>query len=296
MSSLPRGIFPPLVTPFRGEVFDGEAYAANIESLNGTRLAGYVVLGSNGESVYLDEDEAVCVIETAAAARAPEKALIVGTGRESTRATIEATGRAAAAGADAALVVPPSYYRGAMTPAVLEAHYLAVAEAAEIPILLYHVPKFSPIVFQAEMVRRLSSHPGIIGMKDTSQDLVFLTSCLADCPQDFLVYVGTANILLAGLTLGAAGGVLALANIAPNECVELSDLFAKGDTTAARALQQKLLPVNQALTAGYGIPGLKYAHDLLGLVGGDTRRPLLPLCEEDKAALKEILRKGLGRP
>ena len=110
MSSLPHGIFPPLVTPFRDEVFDGEAYTANIESLNGTRLAGYVVLGSNGESVYLAADEAVRVIEAAAAARAPEKALIVGTGRESTRATIEATSRAAAAGADAALVVPPSYY------------------------------------------------------------------------------------------------------------------------------------------------------------------------------------------
>ena len=183
-----------------------------------------------------------------------------------------------------------------MTPTVLETHYRAVADAAEIPVLLYHVPKFSPIVFQADMVRRLSGHPGIIGMKDTSQDMVFLTRCLADCPDDFTIYVGTANILLAGLALGAAGGVLALANIAPEECVTLCDLFEAGRVAEARALQQKLLPVNQAITVHYGISGLKHAHDLLGMSGGETRRPLLPLASEDREALKHILKEGLGRP
>ena len=296
MSVLPSGIFPPLVTPFRDEEFDRDAYRANIEILNDTRLAGYVVLGSNGESVYLSDKEAVEVIETAVSSRAEDKAIIVGTGRESTRATIESTHRAAAAGADAALVVPPSYYKEAMTPTVLETHYRAVADAAEIPVLLYHVPKFSPIVFQADMVRRLSGHPGIIGMKDTSQDMIFLTRCLSDCPDDFTIYVGTANILLAGLTLGAAGGVLALANIAPEECVTLCDLFEAGRVAEARALQQKLLPVNQAITVHYGISGLKHAHDLLGMSGGETRRPLLPLASEDREALEDILKAGLGRP
>lgn len=296
MSILPGGIYPPLVTPFKNEMFDSGAYRSNIEQLNETRLAGYVVLGSNGESVYLDDRESIDVIETAAAARAPGKALVVGTGRESTRATIEFTNRAAAAGAEAALVVPPSYYRGSMTAAVLDAHYRAVADATDIPILLYHVPKFAPIVFEAEMVLSLSEHPRIVGMKDTSQDMVFLTRCLADCPDDFLIYIGTANILLAGLALGAAGGVLALANIAAEECISLCDLFQQGNIAAARALQQKLLPVNQAITAEYGISGLKYAHDLLGMAGGGARRPLQPLAEEDREALQSILKFGLGRP
>lgn len=296
MSGLPPGIYPPLVTPFKDDAFDPAAYLSNIEQLNPVALAGYVVLGSNGESVYLDDDESVAVIEAAVEARAPGKKLIVGTGRESTRATIDATRRAAAAGADAALVVPPSYYRGAMTPEVLEAHYLAVADGATIPVLLYHVPKFSPIVFDPEMVIRLSEHPGIIGMKDTSEDLVFLTRCLGGCPEDFMIYVGTANLLLAGLTLGASGGVLALANIAPQECIDLCELFRKGSLPEANTLQQRLLPVNQAITARYGIAGLKYAHDLLGMSGGETRKPLLSLPEESKDELETILKDGLGRP
>ena len=194
MSTLPGGIYPPLITPFQDEEFDPAAFSANIHALNETRLAGYVVLGSNGESVYLNEDEATTVIETAAEARAPGKTIIVGTGRESTRSTIEATNRAAAAGADAALVVPPSYYRGAMTPDVLESHYLEVADSVEIPILLYHVPKFSPTVFQPRMVSTLSAHPLVVGMKDTSQDMVFLPRCLSECPEEFSIYVGTANV------------------------------------------------------------------------------------------------------
>lgn len=296
MSSLPRGIYPPLVTPFEDEVFNPEAFTSNIGKLNQTRLAGYVVLGSNGESAYLQNHEAIEVIETAAQARGTDKALVVGTGRESTRATIEFTNQAAQAGADAALVVPPSYYRGAMTPPVLEAHYRAVADSSDIPILLYHVPKFSPVTFSPEMVASLSSHPRIIGMKDTSQDMVFLTRCLSDCPEDFMIYVGTANILLAGLTLGAAGGVLALANIAAEECVDLCDLFQEGAVSDARSLQQKLLPVNQAVTVTYGIAGLKFAHDILGMKGGGVRRPLQALAEEDHEALRSILQSGLGRP
>ncbi len=296
MSTLPRGIYPPLVTPFEDEAFKPEAFTSNILKLNKTRLAGYVVLGSNGESAYLNNQEALEVIETAAQARSADKALVVGTGRESTRATIEFTNQAARAGAEAALVVPPSYYRGAMTPAVLEAHYRAVADSCEIPILLYHVPKFSPVTFSPEMVADLSSHPRIIGMKDTSQDMVFLTRCLSDCPGDFSIYVGTANILLAGLTLGAAGGVLALANIAPDECTELCELFEQGAVPDARALQQKLLPVNQAVTVTYGIAGLKYAHDLLGMNGGGVRRPLQDLAQDHHEDLKAILQSGLGRP
>jgi len=292
MTDIASGILPPLVTTFRKEGFDAKAYAANIDYLNSTGLVGYVVLGSNGEGVYLSEDEAIEVVETAVASRTKDKAIVVGTGRESTRATIDFTRRAAAAGAEAALVVPPAYYRSAMTESALEFHYRSVADASEIPILLYHVPKFCPVRFEPGLVLRLAGHPNIVGMKDTSADVVFLTTCLKDRPEGFKIYVGTANLLLAGMVLGADGGVLALANIAPQECVLLCDMVQRGEIEAARNLQYRLLPVNQAVTARFGIVGLKLALDRIGLHGGDARRPREPLSRKEEEELQRILEDG----
>jgi len=280
------------VTPFREDRFDADAFRANIDALNATRLAGYVVLGSNGESAYVSDDEAIEIVEVAADARADGKFLVVGTGRESTRATIDLTRRAAAAGAEAALVVPPSYYRASMTEPALDAHYRSIADAVDIPILLYHVPKFAPVRFTPELVAGLASHPNIRGMKDTSADLAFLTRCLAERPDGFRVWVGTANILLPGLALGADGGVLALANIAPDECVALCDHVAAGELDIARQLQYRLLPINQAVTTRFGVPGLKHALDLIGLRGGEPRRPLTSLSAAQRSELREVLVRG----
>ena len=292
MKELPSGILPPLVTTFRKDCFDAKAYAANIQYFNTTSLAGYVVLGSNGESVYLSDIEAIEVVETAAAAREEDKTIIVGTGRESTKATIDFTKRSARAGADAALVVPPSYYRSAMTESALEFHFRSVADASDIPILLYHVPKFCPVSFEPKLVHSLSSHPNIVGMKDTSADMVFLTTCLKERSDGFKIYVGTANILLAGLVLGADGGVLALANIAPQECVSLYGMVERGELEAARKVQYRLLPVNQAVTSRFGIAGLKLAIDSIGLQGGEARRPIEPLSRNEEEELQAILRAG----
>ena len=197
MKPLPRGIFPPVVTPFKKELFDREGFLSNLGRLNEVELTGYVVLGSNGESVYLDEDEAAAVLEAAVEGAAENKFLIAGTGRESTRQTVEFTRRAAKLGAGAALVVPPAYYRGAMTDSALEFHYRSVADAAEIPVLLYHVPKFSPVVFSPRLVSSLTTHPNILGIKDTSGDLTLLQIILKERPERFRVYAGTANLLLA---------------------------------------------------------------------------------------------------
>jgi len=296
MTTLPVGILPPLVTTFRKGRFDPKAYASNLRFLDGTDLAGYVVLGSNGESVYLSDDEALEVIETAAAARDPKRVIIAGTGRESTQATIDFTRRAAKAGAQAALVVPPAYYRSSMTDSALEFHYRSVADAVDIPILLYHVPKFCPVTFSPNLVLGLASHPNIAGMKDTSGDLVFLTTCLAERPERFRVYAGTASALLAGLVLGADGGILALANVAPQECVRLLRLVESGDIEGARRLQYRLLPVNQAVTARFGVAGLKQALDHIGLVGGEARRPLEPLSPRELEELHAILETGAIGP
>ncbi|MEM7263317.1 MAG: dihydrodipicolinate synthase family protein, partial [Planctomycetota bacterium] len=193
MSVLPEGVLPPVVTPFKKDRFDRAAFADNMQKLNGTALAGYVVLGSNGEGVYLNDDEAIEVVETAAEARDPDKKILVGTGRESTERTVELTKRAAEAGADAALVVPPSYYRASMSESALEFHYRSVADESKIPILLYHVPKFSPIEFSPRLVSNLASHPNIQGIKDTSGNMVFLASILAARTSEFRIYVGSAS-------------------------------------------------------------------------------------------------------
>jgi 4-hydroxy-2-oxoglutarate aldolase len=292
MTELPRGILPPIVTPFREDAFDRPAFLSNLERWNGTRLAGYVVLGSNGEAVYLADDEAIAAVEAAAEAKAPGKLLVAGSGREATRQAIAFTLRVARAGAEAVLVKPPAYYRSAMSEAALEAHYRALADASPVPVILYHVPKFVPVTFSVSLVLSLAEHPNIAGIKETSGDIAFLTALLEGRPPGFRVYAGTANLLLAALAAGADGGILALANIAPESCVSMLELVERGDLEAARRLQYRLLAVNQAVTARFGIAGLKRAMDLLGYRGGLPRSPLLPLRPEEEAELVAVLRRA----
>jgi 4-hydroxy-2-oxoglutarate aldolase len=279
-----------VVTPFRDGRFDEEAFRFNVERWNRTDLAGYLAVGSNGEGVYLTDDEIAEVVAAAARHRAPGKCLFAGTGRESTRRTIELTRLAARAGAEAALVVPPGYYRAWMTESAIDRHYRAVADASEIPIILYHVPKFSPVTFTARLVLGLARHPNILGIKETSGDMALLSAILKDRPDSFRVYVGSGSLLLAGLLLGADGGIVALANVAPGLCVEMQRLAEAGRIEEARRLQLRLLPVNQAVTGTHGIAGLKHALDLLGYRGGLPLPPLEPLKPEDGDAVAAVLR------
>jgi 4-hydroxy-2-oxoglutarate aldolase len=284
------GVFPPIPTPFDAEgALDSQALTRNLQRWNDSGLAGYVVLGSNGEAVTLTPEERVRVLSAARVAIPVDRVLIAGTGCESTRRTIALTQQAAGAGADAALVVTPNYYDPMMTPACLLHHYEAVADAAPIPVLLYHVPKFTHVTFPVETVARAAQHPNIVGIKDSSGDIARLADLVRETPPDFAVLAGSASFFFAGLTLGAVGGVLALANVAPRRCVEIFTLFREGQWDAAADLQRRMLPVNRAVTARFGIPGLKAALDLLGYVGGEVRAPLLPLPEDDRAALRQVL-------
>jgi 4-hydroxy-2-oxoglutarate aldolase len=295
VNPLPEGILPPLVTPFRADEPDHDALRFNVERLNSTRLAGYVVLGSNGEGVYLDEDEAVRVVDRVVETSAADKFIVVGTGRESTRRTLSLSRRVIASGARALLVAPPSYYRDSMTDVVLEEHFRRLADSVNVPVILYNVPKFVPVALSARLVLSLARHPNIRGIKDTSGDLLYLGTILAGRPSDFRVYVGSASLLLAGLSLGADGGIHALANVAPDECVELFDLgrdprnVGEGNVGEARLLQYRLLPVNQSVTALHGVPGLKAAMDLRGYRGGEPRRPLLPLAAPAIEDIRKVL-------
>jgi 4-hydroxy-2-oxoglutarate aldolase len=285
-----HGILPPLTTPFATE---GELaldrLRENVARYNRTRLAGYVVLGSTGEAVLLNHDEAESTWAAVREAAAPEKLLIAGTGVDSTAETIARTNRAAVLGYHAALVKTPHYYKPQMTPQAQCEHFLRVADAAQIPILLYSVPQFTGVALEASVVARLAEHPNIIGIKDSSGNVQRVTEIIHSTPPTFQTLVGSAATLYASLAIGAVGGILSVACALPELCVDLYAAVLAGDARRARALQHCLLPPTLQFVAELGIPGLKYAMDRLGYYGGPPRRPLLPLTEAQKRAVDAVL-------
>jgi len=281
-----HGIFPPLTTPFGpdGAVALGRL-RENITRYNRIGLAGYVVNGSTSESVLLRWEEVYRVWETAKEAATPGKTMIAGTGAESTAETIEHTNRAAALGYDAALVRTPSFYKQAMTENTLAEHYLRVADAVRIPILIYSVPVFTHVQVEAPLVVRLSQHSNIIGMKDSSGDVPGIAKIIAAAPKSFRTLVGSAATLFQSLEAGAIGAILALACAFPELCVDIYEAAHIGDSARAKSLAHKLTAPAKMLGAQFGIAGLKYAMDRLGYYGGPPRGPLLPVNE---AAQREI--------
>jgi len=257
----------------------------NVSKYNGTRLAGYVVTGSTGEAILLSWEETERLWATAREAAAADKILIAGTGVESTAETVERTNRAAALGYAAALVKTPHYYKPQMTPQAEAEHFLRVADAARIPILIYSVPQFTGLAVEAPLVARLAEHPNIAGIKESSGDVQRVTQIIASAPPRFQTLVGSASTLCASVLAGAAGAILALACALPESCVELYEAARAGKIERAVALQHQLLVPSITLVSRFGVPGLKYAMDRLGYYGGPARRPFLPL---DDAAKREV--------
>lgn len=288
-----RGVFPPIPTPFdaAGNVSHA-ALAENLERWNRYDLAGYVVLGSNGELPYLGETERVQVLRTARGLIPPDKLLIAGTGCESTCETIALTRQAADVGADAALVVTPHYYGGRMTTDSLVSHYHAVADASPIPVVVYNVPKFTHLDLDVPTIARAARHPNVVGIKDSSGNITKLGDVVRQTAQDFQVLAGAAGFFFAGLALGAVGGILALANVAPRESIDIYRLFQARKWDEAAELQRRMIPVNAAVTTRFGIPGLKAALDMLGYYGGPVRSPLQSLSNTEGEAVRSILAEG----
>jgi len=288
-----HGVFPPIPTPFdaQGEV-DCGALTANLERWNAYGLAGYVVTGSNGEAAFLTEDERRRVWETARQAIPTGKLLIAGTGCESTRQTIALTRLAAEADADVALVVTPHYYANMVSPQALLSYYQAVADASPIPIILYTVPKFTHVDLDAATIASASMHPNIVGLKDSSGDLIKLADTVGLTGPDFQVLAGSGGFFLAGLAVGAVGCVPALGNVAPQEVIDIQHLFEARRMDDATELQRRMIPVNAVVTARFGVPGLKAALDMLGYYGGPVRAPLVDLGDDDRHVLQEILAEG----
>jgi 4-hydroxy-2-oxoglutarate aldolase len=288
-----EGVIPPMMTPFtEDQAVDYDKHIQNMEKWNQDKLAGYLVLGSNSEASYLSEAEKIKLIELTVKHAKKDRLILAGTGLESAVETIRLTNKAAELGAHGALLLTPFYYIGKMNDEALIKYFTYVADRTDIPVLIYNVPKFTHINVSVKVVRELSPHPNIVGMKDSTGNVPQLVSFLPVIAEGFNLMVGTVSSWFPALTLGIKGGIFALANLAPNECAEIKEAYDAGNLDAARETYMRVFPVNTAVTATYGVPGLKYASDLVGYQGGSVRSPLLPPKDEEKAAIRNILEKA----
>ena len=283
-----NGILLPTTTPFdhNGDISRPDI-ASNIKEWSARGVIGFVVLGSTGERVHLDEREYLQVIEVSRAAS--DSILIAGAGQQSTVNTIKEIKNAARAGAEAVLVITPYFYRPAITQEALVNYYTAVADEAPVPVLLYSMPPLTGIKIEPETVARLSEHPNITGVKDSSNDVVGFRRTVELCPNDFAVMTGNGTVLLDTLRAGAKGGILAVGCVVPDVCVEIFRLFGSGEIKRAERLQEELTPLASAVTTKYGIGGLKAALDLAGFRGGAVRAPLRSPDEAARAEIQSVL-------
>ncbi|MEY4106953.1 MAG: 4-hydroxy-tetrahydrodipicolinate synthase [Bacteroidota bacterium] len=285
-----KGVIPPMITPFSSDgAVDYPALERNIAQWNQAGLGGYLVLGSNSEAASLSETEKLELVARSAAAMQPQHVLLAGTGMESTVETIRLSNLAAREGAQAALVLTPFYYKDSLSDEAQIRHFQEVADNVHIPVLIYNVPKYTNINVSNRVIEVLSRHPNIIGMKDSSGNIAQLVEFQRVADPRFQILTGTAGVWYPALVLGVQAGIMALANCAPAELVEVQSLFETGHPAEAEALYRKWVPVNHAVTATYGVAGLKHACTLRGYAAGAVRSPLPPLSDKGKEAIAHLL-------
>lgn len=267
---------------------DEVGFRSNLGSWQRYPIAGVLVAGSTGEAPFLDEEELLQLVEWARE-ECGDLLVLAGTGAESTRSAVRLAVAAAASGADAVLVRPPSYYRDAMTPQALQAHFETLADESPVPVLLYNMPRYVPVELAPEVVRQLVGHQNVAGIKDSSGDIKLLGALAEACEGQATLLVGSGAALYAGLELGASGGILAVGLLAPEAACRSFDAWQAGDFATAGRLQERLGSLHKRVVSGFGVPGIKYALDVLGLAGGAPRFPLLALPERDRRPVEEAL-------
>lgn len=285
------GISVPIVTPFERDKIAYHLLSKNLQFLKNYDLKGIVLLGSSGEGAALSDLERIEFVETATKNISDGKLIIIGSAFHSTRQTIDFLKFGRETGAHAALVLPPFYYKNQMNPQALKKFYVAVADESGLPIIMYHLPQVTGITFSADFVTELARHPQIVGIKDSSANIIFQQQLIAANPEQFQVLTGSAGTLAPSIHAGAAGGIVAFANISPKMCLEIYSDIRNGNSKSAQQLQLKIVKLNSLMTAVHGIAGLKYAMEKVGLHPGAPRSPLQPLSEEAKKMIDEELKK-----
>lgn len=287
------GVLLPITTPFTpDEEFDVQGLVSNLTKWTRTGITGYVMLGSTGERVNLDEREYIHVIEAARAAVPETLTFIAGAGQQSTRGTIAEIERAAKAGAEAVLVITPGFYKSAITQHALVKHYQAIADAAPVPVILYSMPDLTGIRIEPETAALLSAHPNIIGMKDSSNDTAKFGETVSMAGKDFAMMIGNGTVFCEALQAGARGGILAVGCAVPNLCQQIHRAVQSGELDRASSLQERLTPLARAVTRTYGIGGLKTAMEMAGYIGGAVRAPLRLPNEDACAEIRTLLREA----
>ena len=282
------GIFAPVPTPFASDgSLDIEAWRINLRIWKESALDGIVICGSNGEMPFVTQQERVALTEIAAEEAEGKLMLMAGAHFPSTRETISCAKALAAAGAGSLLLLPPHYFKGNQT-AILN-YFTEVADNSPVPIFLYNMPANTGVDMETETMIAASLHPNIKGIKDTSGNMTKLGYLAAAAPEGFSVFGGTGNWFLAALSMGACGGTMAASILYPNTCRKIYNSFHENNMKEAMELQSKLLPVSDALTRRFGVPGLKAALDSKGMKGGPCRSPLLPVSDEVKKEIIKIL-------
>ncbi len=291
-----QGIFVPITTPFdaQGNLFKSKV-KHNVGKWNQAALAGYVVCGSTGESVYLTTEEKIQLWEWVAEYAAPDRLLLAGTGMESVRETVALTNRAASLGYQAALVRTPHFYKNLLNRGDSQALYFrSVADQAHVPIMIYNYPQTTGVDIPAETVAALSEHPNIVAVKESSGNIEKVMRMVREVQPGFQVLVGSAPTLAPSLAVGAAGAVLAFANAAPYATIAVWEAHRTREFEAAMDWQNRMSRAAVLVTTTYGIPGLKYAMDLMGFYGGPPRLPLVPPPPEAKLEIEKAFKTLMG--
>lgn len=280
------GVFAPVVTPFRSDEVSLDDLRFNLKKLNETELVGYLALGSNGEFRSLTDAEQIQVLEVFAEEKG-DKVIMVGTGCESTKQTIEKSKVACEMGFDYASVLTPCYFPGQIDGDTLKRHYERVADSIDIPVVLYNAPGFTGMRIPLQTVLELSKHPNIVGMKDSSPEGPAKLLARLDPAEDFHILAGSANVMYPCLHLGASGGVVSVANFVPCPCSYLFQLFTEGRYDEAKELSSRIARLNQAISGVWGVAGVKAAMDITGFRGSHPRYPLTPVTGDDARRIKQ---------
>jgi len=288
------GVFIPVTTNFDAVTGDVApvSFRENLRRWVQEPIDGILLFGSSGEGVLLDEAEKARLMGFAREVVPAGFPLLAGVGADSTRATIRQARAMAAEGADAVLVHPPWYFGPGLSAAALAAHFREVADGSPVPVLIYHMPKYTRVVLEPGLVGELTRHPNIVGLKDSSGEVKRFADYTDACSRDCRLFVGNGSLLYTALELGAVGGIVAVGLFAARMCAEVVRHFREGNGQLAGEVQNRLTPLHKEIVAGLGVAGLKAAMDCIGWAGGPPRAPLRPLSEKDRQTVARVMQEA----
>ena len=293
MKGKPTGLLIPITTPFDTATGDVAPVALrdNARAVLSAGASGIVAAGSTGEASLLSEEEFRQVVAWLRDVVPDDLWLLAGAGRESTRATVAACHTAADEGADGVLVRAPSYYGPVFTTASLTEHFRRIADQSPIPLVLYNFPRYTHVPLPVELVAALANHENVWGAKDSAGGLKNFVAFREAAP-DWSLFIGPGALYYSALELGAAGAIAAVGCFATRQTVEIGQRFEAGDRTAAGAVQEVVAPLHKTIVGELGIPGIKAAMDMVGLVGGRPRRPIPEIDDKGRERVERLLKEA----